>query len=137
MSFARWWGSLVQTLVAQPAVETLDVRVLRRLAWFDAVPVDASLLGPALDRIADEFGPVVAADDFWRSVLPTQPLRHARHVQAAETHADLDAQALSGQSSMTLSSRTRIAGESRNYRRTQLSAHGLNDVHIVPNPHLK
>jgi hypothetical protein len=37
---------LVQELVAEPAIEALDERVLGRFAWRYVVPADAALVGP-------------------------------------------------------------------------------------------
>ena len=50
---------LVQQLVAQPPVETLDERVLLRFAGLDVVPVDAAGLAPFEDRHAGQLGAVV------------------------------------------------------------------------------
>ena len=56
---------LVQALVAESAVETLDVGILIRLARVDEVQPDAAGVGPRIERPADELGPVVPAE--WRS----------------------------------------------------------------------
>jgi hypothetical protein len=50
---------LVEKLVAQPPVKTLDERVLLRVTGLDVVPVDAGGLGLLDDRHAGEFSAVV------------------------------------------------------------------------------
>src|ERR1043165_6118263 len=50
---------LVQALVAESAVETLDVGILIRLARVDEVQPDAAGVGPRIERPADELGPIV------------------------------------------------------------------------------
>jgi hypothetical protein len=50
---------LVQTLVAQAAVEALDVGTLVRLARLDEMQVDAVGVGPSVERPADELRAVV------------------------------------------------------------------------------
>jgi hypothetical protein len=54
--------SLVEQLVPQAADERLDERVLGRLARRDVVPSDLVVIGPSQDRIAGQFGAVVADD---------------------------------------------------------------------------
>ncbi len=49
---------LVQTFVAQAAVEGLDVAILLRLSGVDVVPFDTVLVCPFQDRLAGELGPV-------------------------------------------------------------------------------
>ena len=56
---------LVQALVAEPAVETLDVGMLIRLARVNEVQPNAAGVGPRIERPADELGPIVPAE--WRS----------------------------------------------------------------------
>lgn len=51
---------LVQAFVAQSADEAFGERVLLRLARGDVVPNNLSLLAPAQDRVAGQFGAVVA-----------------------------------------------------------------------------
>lgn len=53
---------LVQELVAHPAVEALDERVLDRLARCNEVPVDGVVLAPSQHRVAGELGAVVRDD---------------------------------------------------------------------------
>ena len=51
---------LVQELVAQAAIETLDEGVLNRLARIDVVPIDMGLGRPGHDGVAGQFRAVVA-----------------------------------------------------------------------------
>ena len=53
---------LVETFIAQAAVEGLDIAVLLRLAWIDVVPFYAVVVRPLQDRLAGELGPVVTDD---------------------------------------------------------------------------
>ena len=53
---------LVQALVAELAVEALDVGVLRRLAGLDQAQLDAALVGPLVERPARELRPLVGPD---------------------------------------------------------------------------
>ena len=50
---------LVQQLVAQTAIETLDKGVLLRFARRDVVPIDTAVLRLAQDRRAGQLGAVV------------------------------------------------------------------------------
>jgi len=50
---------LVETLVAEPAVEALDVGILVWLAELDEVQPDALRVGPRIERSAGELGPIV------------------------------------------------------------------------------
>ena len=49
----------VEALVAQPRVETLDVRILDRLAPFDKLQMDAMIIGPLIEHLAAEFGAII------------------------------------------------------------------------------
>ena len=53
---------LVQALVPQLAVETLDEAVLDRMAGPDEIEPNALRARPLIERQADELGPVVAHD---------------------------------------------------------------------------
>ena len=53
---------LVQALVAQAAVDTLDGAVLLRLAGRDVVPLNCTLFLPAQDGVRGQLGAVVRAD---------------------------------------------------------------------------
>ena len=61
---------LVEQFVAHPAVETLNERVLRRLAGRDVVPVDLVATGPA--QIAFDVNSVPASDRY-RRAQPSLP----------------------------------------------------------------
>lgn len=50
---------LIQTFVAQPAVEAFDVRVFHRLARTDELQLDAMFVRPCIERLAYELWPVV------------------------------------------------------------------------------
>jgi hypothetical protein len=50
---------LVETLVAQPAVETLDQRVFNGLPWPNEVELDAAPVGPLVEGLRDEWSTVI------------------------------------------------------------------------------
>src|SRR5690242_11085644 len=50
---------LVQTLLAQSAVEALDVRVFHRLTRTDELQSDAMFVRPCVERLADELRTVI------------------------------------------------------------------------------
>lgn len=60
---------LVEALFAEPSVEALDERVLRRLSWLDEVELDATLVRPAIEGFADELRPVVGDDRLGQAVF--------------------------------------------------------------------
>ena len=53
---------LVQELVAEPAIEALDERVLGRFARRYVVPADAALVGPVQHGVGGQLGAVVRDD---------------------------------------------------------------------------
>jgi hypothetical protein len=55
---------LVEALIAQTAVEALDVGVLVWLAGFDEMQLDALGIGPCVERSADELRAVVPAESW-------------------------------------------------------------------------
>ena len=57
----------IQALVAQSAIETLDVSVLNRPAWPDKAELHSDLVGPALHRPPGELTAVVGGDRFRHS----------------------------------------------------------------------
>ena len=56
---------LDEAFVAQPTVEAFDVGVLVRLAWFDQLLRDASLVSPLHHRLVTEHFAVVTTNDLW------------------------------------------------------------------------
>ena len=54
---------LVQTFVAQAAVEAFDVAILLRLARVDVVPFDVVRVGPFQDGLAGELGSVARREE--------------------------------------------------------------------------
>jgi hypothetical protein len=53
---------LAQPLVAHGSVESLNIGILLRLARLDVLQLNAPVLGPSLNALADVLWPVVAAD---------------------------------------------------------------------------
>src|SRR5271170_4623011 len=66
----------VQTLLAQPAIKALDVRVLDRFAWPDVHQFDPLLDRPSQKRPAGELRAVVAAQTLRRAALGNDSLQH-------------------------------------------------------------
>jgi hypothetical protein len=84
----------VEALVAQPAVEALDVTVLHRPARLDMQQLDLALFSPAHDAARGELRAVVRAHAFGPTTLLDQPVQHARYTARAEAGVGLQRQAL-------------------------------------------
>jgi hypothetical protein len=50
----------VETFLAQPRVETLDVRVLDRLTPFDKLQMYAMIMGPLVEGLAAKFRAIIS-----------------------------------------------------------------------------
>ena len=75
---------LVEALVTQPPVKTLDEGVLGGFAWRDAVPLDATVLGPFEDGMAGHFGSVVGDDGPWTAAGGDKPVQFTSQPQARD-----------------------------------------------------
>jgi hypothetical protein len=84
-----------QTLFPQPSVETLDVRVLRRLARLNMHQLDLPFHAPRQKMPARQLRPVVAANCLRLSALGHDRIQHARHSPAGETRVHFQSQTLS------------------------------------------
>ena len=60
----------VQTLVAQPSVEALDVAVLPRTAWLNEARTDIDESKKVTDAMRDELGTVVAPNELGNASDP-------------------------------------------------------------------
>src|SRR5216683_7166288 len=85
---------LVQSLLAQPAVEALDEGVLDRFSRLDELQLNAALVGPLIEYAAGKFRPVVALNHCRQSAPATQPFQYSLHPLAGEREVDLDGQTL-------------------------------------------
>ena len=56
---------LIKTFLAQARIETLDVRVLDRLARFDELQPYAMLIGPLFEHSAAQLGTIIGPNH-WR-----------------------------------------------------------------------
>ena len=65
--FSRFGQMLIQPFVPDGSVEAFDVGILLRLARLDKERVDATLHRPGAKLMADDFWPIVSANDSWRS----------------------------------------------------------------------
>src|SRR6266404_1445526 len=84
---------LVETLVAEPAVETLDVGILIRLARLDEVQPDAWGVGPCIEGPADELGSIVRDEHRRSRARLDEPLEHLDDSPAADRRVHFDRQA--------------------------------------------
>jgi hypothetical protein len=87
---------LREALVAEAAIETLDVRVLRRLAGLNEVELHTVLRGPGFQLGRDEFGSVVDAQRLRKTVRPHERVEHAHDACGGQRGVDLDRVALAG-----------------------------------------
>src|SRR5262245_25745535 len=88
---------LVQTFVAQAAVEALDVGVLVRLARLDEMPVDAVDVGPRVERPTDELRTVVGDQHRRLPARVDQALQHLGDKPPADRSIDVNRQACPGE----------------------------------------
>ena len=57
----------VEAFLVQPRVETLDVRVLDRLAPFDKLQMDAMIMGPLVEDLAAKFRAIISLNHDWEA----------------------------------------------------------------------
>src|SRR5262245_51925503 len=88
---------VVKALVAELAVETLDIGVLRRFARGDQLQVDAFAIGPAIHRAASELRSLIGTNGLRQSAKLCDAIQHARHVLAGDPEVHCNVQALSGE----------------------------------------
>src|SRR5258708_1356659 len=84
----------VQTLVAQPSVEALDMPVLHRPARLDVYQPDLPVLRPAQHPPRGELRAVVRAQVLWPTAFSDQPLQHPGHASAAQAGVSFERQTL-------------------------------------------
>jgi hypothetical protein len=77
-------------LVAQHAVEGLDVGVVDGLTGKDEYELDAAVMSPGIERPAAELGAVVHDDLSRQSALFGEPLEYADDASAAQTEVELE-----------------------------------------------
>ncbi len=70
--------AFVQALVAEVAVETLDLAVLGGLPQPDEVQLHVTVIGPGIECLAGELRAIVADDQLWRAALDDELLEDAR-----------------------------------------------------------
>ena len=75
---------LVEALVADLAVETLDVRVLGGFTRSDKVETDAMPVGPLVQCLAAEFGTIVDQQRNRRPVTGNEPIEDSADTQARQ-----------------------------------------------------
>ncbi len=84
---------LVQALVAEAAVETLNVGILIRLAGLDEVQPNAVGVSPRVERSADELGPIVRDQDCRRPARLDESLEDLDDPPPADGGVHFDGQA--------------------------------------------
>src|SRR5208283_4736466 len=114
---------LVQALVAELAVEALDIAVLHRFSRLDEVLLHPFGEAPLVQRTPGELRAVVGADLPWSSALADQPLQHPHHARSRQRGVHLNRQAL-----------TRVV--IHHVQRAQLASRAERVGHEVQRPHL-
>lgn len=69
--------ALVETLVAEPAVETLDIAVLDRFPWPDETQRDPPLMRPLVEVLTSELRTVVAHQSVRQNLELVEEVREA------------------------------------------------------------
>lgn len=85
-----------ETLVAEFAVEALVGAVLPGLARIDQRRLDVLLHDPLQDRLADELGAIVGAQEGRSATLADQTAQNLNDAPGADAASHIDRQALSG-----------------------------------------
>ncbi len=74
----------IETLVTELAVETLEAPVLHGLAGVDAIEGHAVLVGPRIQCLPGELGPVIQGDTFGRPVPEDELIEQAHDLLARQ-----------------------------------------------------
>jgi hypothetical protein len=85
---------LVQALVPESAIETLDEGVLHRLPRPDEAQRYSPAVCPRIERSTLKLGPGVDDDPLGKPTRHRQPLEHRHHTLTAQTHLHCDHRAL-------------------------------------------
>ena len=85
---------LRKTLVAEVAIERLDVGILSRLPGLDEIQLHAVRVRPLLERYRNEFRPVIDAKALRKSVKPNQFIEDSDDAGRGQRRVDLDREAL-------------------------------------------
>lgn len=80
----------VQALSPELAVETLDVAVVRRLAWAREVEHDTLMVGPQIKISGDEFTAIIDANGRRITDLPAYSFERLDHILAPVVEACID-----------------------------------------------
>ena len=87
---------LIQTFVAQPTIETLDVTILRRLARLDEQQGDATIGRPRIERTTPEFAAIVEGQTHLLPAHGNRRFQRRNHGGARSTVRDIDRDELAG-----------------------------------------
>lgn len=66
---------LVQALIPEAAIETLDIRILGRLAWVDEIQLNAVVIGPGIKRSTAKLRSIVDDQNVRVSPLACNPVQ--------------------------------------------------------------
>ena len=87
----------VQALIAQPAVEALDIAVFDRLARTDEVQVHSVVIGPQIHRLTCELGSVIDGDRLRRASQSNDWVERRSDLLSAQRGIGMQGQALAGE----------------------------------------
>ena len=80
----------VEALGAKPAIESLDERVVRRLAWSGEVERDVVLVRPQIEVAGDELGALIDADRVRITDLSADAFERRHDILAAVAEPRVD-----------------------------------------------
>src|SRR5262249_58034913 len=84
---------LVQTFIAEAAVEALNVAVLHRPSRLNRVPLETLFIGPLINRPADALRSVLAADLPRQTASSLQLFQYGHHAHSSHPGIDLNRRA--------------------------------------------
>ena len=88
---------LIEAFVPELTVERLDEGILRGLTKLNQLQLDVALIGPLIECLAGELGPLVGADRFRVAAKPRHLVQRPCDAKAADTVLHQDADRLLGE----------------------------------------
>lgn len=88
---------LIEAFVPELTVERLDEGILRGLTRLNQLQLDVALIGPLIECLAGELGPLVGADRFRVAAKPRHLVQRPCDAKAADTVLHQDADRLLGE----------------------------------------
>lgn len=71
--------ALVKAFLTEPAIETLDKRVVRWLSWSTELKLDFSAMSPLIQSLRGEFSPIVNLDNLRQPLRLCKAFQHLYH----------------------------------------------------------